>query len=194
MDERSPPTGEWFAERGLDPGAAACRVERLSRRILGKYPEGEAPVGWAASDQLTGCFGQQPSADAVPLELIGHVQVVQECAKVGVLVKDHMNEADDHVALEGSDGEMVRAWSHQSRAPHLAAVGEHIPIQERIKVGPPIVPSPALGVECRDRLNVKYGRLPEGNLLLHPAVRRFVLRHCRVLLSAKESTGDIHSH
>ncbi len=128
VDERSPPTGEWFAERGLDPGAATCRVERLSRRILGKHPEGEAPVGWAASDQLTGCFGQQPSADAVPLELIGHVQVVQECAEVGVLVKDHVNEADDLAALEGSDSEMVRAWSHQSRAPHRAAVGEHIPI------------------------------------------------------------------
>ena len=58
--ERSSPTGERPAERGLDPGAAACRVERLSRRILGQHPEIEAPVGRAVPDQLAGCFGQQP--------------------------------------------------------------------------------------------------------------------------------------
>ena len=165
--ERSPPTGERSAERGLALGAAACRVERLSRHILGKHPEVESPVGRTAPDQLAGCFGQQPPADAVPLEPVGHVQVVEESAPVRVLVKDHVNEADYRVALVGDDGEVVRARGRHSRAPHRQAIGEHIPVQERIKVCSPIVPSPAIGMKRRDRLDVMYGRIPESNLLLH---------------------------
>ena len=91
MAERSPPTGERSPERGFDPAATAYRVERLSRRILGQHPELESPVGWAALDQLASCCGQQLPADAMPLESVGHVQVVQERAPVRVLVKDHVN-------------------------------------------------------------------------------------------------------
>nr|WP_236064767.1 hypothetical protein [Reticulibacter mediterranei] len=172
-----PPTRERSAERGLNPGVPTCRVERLSRRILGKHPEVESPISRAAPDQLAGCFDQQPPADALPLELVGHVQVVQGRAEVGVLVKDHVSEANDRVALVGDDSEVVCARGRQSRAPHRETVGEHIPVQERIQEGSPIVPSPALGMERRDCLDVMDGRLPGDNLLLHPAVRRFVLRH-----------------
>ncbi len=84
-----------------------------------------------------------------------------------VLVKDHVHKANDRVALVGDDGEVVRAGGRQSRAPYRQAVGEHIPVQERIKVCSPIVPSPALGMERRDRLDVMDGRLPEGHLLLY---------------------------
>src|SRR6516164_9932186 len=103
--ERSPPTGERSAERGFDPEATARRVERLSRRILNQHPEVESPVGWPALNQLAGCLGQQAPADAVPLESVGHVQVVQERAPVRILIKDHVNEADKRVSLEGSDSE-----------------------------------------------------------------------------------------
>ena len=119
MAERSPPTGERFPERGFDSGATAHRVERLSRRIFGQHPEVESPVGWAALDQLASCFGQQPPADAVPLQSVGHMQVVQERAPVRVLVEDHVNEADDRVALEGSDSEWA-ALGAISRAFHTA--------------------------------------------------------------------------
>ena len=112
----------------LLPPHTAYRVERLSRRILGQHPEVESPVGWAALDQLASCFGQQLPADAMPLESVGHVQVVQERAPVRVLVKDHVNEADDRIALEGSDSEVGRARGYQSRVPHREAVGEHIPV------------------------------------------------------------------
>ena len=53
-----------------------------------------------------------------------------------VFFKDHVNEADDRVALEGSDSEVGRARGHQSRVSHREPVGKHIPVQERIKVAP----------------------------------------------------------
>ena len=53
-----------------------------------------------------------------------------------VLVKDHVNEADERVALEGSDSEVGRARGHQSRVSHREPVGKNIPVQERIKVDP----------------------------------------------------------
>jgi hypothetical protein len=60
-----------------------------------------------------------------------------------------------------------RARGHQSRLPHREAVGKHIPVQERIKVGSPIVPLPALSMQRRDRFDVMHGRLSEDHLLLH---------------------------
>jgi len=55
---------------------------------------------------------------------------------VRVFFKDHVNEADDRVALEGSDSEVGRARGHQSRVSHREPVGKNIPAQERIKVDP----------------------------------------------------------
>lgn len=187
--ERFSSTGERPTERRFDPGAAAGRVERLSRRILGQHPEVEAPVGRMASDEFAGCFGQQLPADAMPLVSVGHVQVVEERAPVLVLVKNHVNKTHDCCALVGDDSEVVRARGHQSRVPHLQTIGEHISIQERIKVGSSIVPSPALGMQFRDSPGVMHGRLPEDNLRVHWVVFRFVLGHRLFLLPARASSG-----
>jgi hypothetical protein len=42
------------------------------------------------------------------------------------------------------------------------------------------VPLPALGMERRDRFDVRDGRLPEDHLLLHSCACRFVRTHPRV--------------
>jgi hypothetical protein len=151
--------GERAAHCCFYPHATSSRVERLRCRVLVEYPQVEAVVR-TSPREFAGRFGQQPGADAVPLERCAHMQVVDERSPFRIAIRHHVNEADHITGHLGHDGVRIRSRVSEAVSPNGLTVGGDVAVEKGIQVGAPVVATPAVGVEPGDRVDIGCGRAP----------------------------------
>ena len=138
-------------------------VERLRRRVGLQHPQVQArrrrprPHGRALS-------AMSWRADATALQVVRHVQVVDEGAPFRVVVEDGVDEADHHTVTLGHDRAAVGLRKRQALRPHGAPVLVDVAVEELVGVRATIVAPPAVGMEPGNGGDVVDARLPESHL------------------------------
>jgi hypothetical protein len=91
------------------------------------------------------------------------VQVVKQCAPPGIIVEHAVSESDQAAAVLGDDRVAATTGLEQPLAPHSQTVGRDVAVEKGVGVSAPIVATPAVGVQRRDRRGVGM----EGEPKLH---------------------------
>lgn len=97
---------------------------------------------------------QEPSADAVALELRGHVQIVEQSSPDGVVVKNHVGKADDGIPQFRNNGKVLSPRLGQAFTPDRKTVGKNVAVKERVQERTSIMSPPTVGVERGDAFDV----------------------------------------
>jgi hypothetical protein len=131
-------------------------------------------------------LGQQASADAVSLQVISDVQIVEKGTPRRIVVENGMGETDDFTTIVSHDGELVQPGRSEATGPDLMTISDDVTVEVGIQIRAAIMATPAVSVECSDvagillrRLSIRHngGRpvsvvpgLSHGTLLIDPGI------------------------
>ena len=107
-----------------------------------------------------GRLGHEPRADTAPPEVVAHMEVVEQCAPLRIIVEDRVHEADDLTVLYRDCRVFVRSARRKAAPPRSQPLPFGVAIQVFVGVHAPVATPPAVGVEPRDRLDVAGVRAP----------------------------------
>jgi hypothetical protein len=118
----------------------------LGSSVLLQDPQ-EHARGRPALDDDVGRFSEQCGADAVPLQLDCHMQVVDEGTPDRIGVEDRVNKANKPSSTFGHDGALLVSKVPHPASPHLQAIGDDVAVQVCVGIRTSVVTPPAIGVE-----------------------------------------------
>jgi len=120
--------------------------------VLLQHPQVHRIASRLVRDRLRDAGHQLRAYPGTALAVV-NMQIVDKAAPPRVVVEHDVDESDQPaVVLREDRGGAGRAG--EPLRPDLATVGVDVPVQERVRVRTPVVPTPTVGVQGRNLLRV----------------------------------------
>ena len=143
------------AWNALDAPPAARLVEGLCGHVLLEHPHVQAALRGALDHSLSS-RRHEPRAEPRPLPRHRHVDVVDQSSPRGVVVEDHVNEAEQRSSLLGEYRRGAATLGLlQASTPLVAPIGFHFAVEEGVGICAAVVTPPAFGVQAGDARRVR---------------------------------------
>ena len=127
-------------------------IEGLGVDVLFEDPQVQTGPLRPRDDGL-GRQRQQTGSDAPTLVSIGNMEIVEQRALCRVVVEQGAGEAHK-AAIVGDDCATAWIGLAQQVGPYGQAVGDDVPVEECVRVGAPVVTTPAVSVKLGDGLGI----------------------------------------